>query len=120
MRNQEDLPGAASTTYTLLEYSILLIGSEFEGYSTTLESSYIYGKFGNLETIDPSVDGKHFKFDTGEGSPFDYVPDADLGQGCGMIRKGGKIIIENSLCEHSQLYGFVVGYVGRARAGPRP
>ena len=94
IKNQEDVPGAVDTPFTLIEYSVLLIGSEFQGFASPgVESSYIYGKFGDLETIDPLVEAKHFKFDTGEGSPFDYVPDAVLGQGCGMIRKGGKLII---------------------------
>ena len=65
-----------------------------------------------METVGAGETSKRFKFDTGDGSPFDYVPDADLGQGCGMIRKNGNIIIELSLCEHSQLYLIIVGYAG--------
>lgn len=87
------------TTYEYLQYITLLIGSDFEGYSTVEESSFIYGKIGELEVVDPQQDNRVFKFETSdEGSPFDYVPDNNLGQGCGMIRKNGKIIIEEGKC----------------------
>lgn len=112
IKAQEDLPGSVLSEYQQLTYSILLIGSDFDGYSTTLESSYVYGKIGTLEEVDPAVDDRQFSFETpDEGSPFNYLPDADLGSGCGMIRKSGNIIIEELDCDLSKFYVFITGFV---------
>ena len=89
----------------------MLIGSDFSGFSDSLESSFIYGKLSNVETVDPPFKSRLFTFETSdEGSPFDYVPDADLGQGCGMIRKNGKIIIEVGQCQFSKFYVILAGF----------
>ena len=104
--------------WSTLTFSILLIGSDFSGFSDSLESSFIYGKLSNIETVDPAVPRRRFTFETNdEGSPFDYVPDADLGQGCGMIRKNGKIIIEVNACMYSRFYVVIAGFYGESGGG---
>ena len=68
--------------------------------------------------MDPAVQNAWFDFDTNdEGSPFNYVLDTDLGQGCGMIRKNGQIIIETRLCQFSRFYVVLAGFFGEVSAG---
>ena len=65
--------------------------------------------------MDPGVKIAWFEFDTNdEGSPFNYVLDTDLGQGCGMIRKNGQIIIEARLCQFSRFYIVLAGFFREA------
>ena len=68
--------------------------------------------------MDPAVQNAWFDFYTAdEGSPFNYVLDTDLGQGCGMIRKNGQIIIETGLCQFSRFYIVLAGFFGEAAGG---
>ena len=58
----------------------MLIGSDFSGFSDTLESSFIYGKLDDIRSVDPAVQDAWFDFDTNdEGSPFNYILDGNLG-----------------------------------------
>ena len=68
--------------------------------------------------MDPASTRRWFNFETSdEGSPFNYVPDANLGQGCGMIRKNGKIIIEVNECMYSKFYVVIAGFYAESGGG---
>ncbi len=75
--------------------SFIAIGSNFPGYSSDVESSYVYAKNSKMQAIDPAMDAHQFDFSTTSvaDSPFGYLPDTNLGAGCGVIRKDGNLII---------------------------
>ena len=104
--------------WTMLMYNIFLVGSDFSGFSDTLESSYIYAKLSDIEAVDPASADRIFTFSSpGEGSPFDYVLDGDKGQGCGMIVKAGQIIIEERLCQYAKFFAVISGFSGVSVGG---
>ena len=75
------------SVYTYLSVNVLLIGSDFSGYSNSVESSFIYTKMSQLEYVTdypegggvPNVAQFDFKNGNGDTSPFDYLADADFG-----------------------------------------
>jgi len=48
-----------------------------------------------MQTIAPTDDSHQFDFSTSSisDSPFAYLPDTNLGVGCGIIRKDGNLIL---------------------------
>ena len=106
------------SVYTLLTVNVLLIGSDFSGYSNSVESSYMYAKLSQLEYVTDSNQGTYgksiaqfdFRSSKEDSSPFDYLVDSDFGSGCGAIRKGGKMIVETGACAQANFYAFVTGF----------
>ena len=93
-----------------------MIGSGFSGFYENIESSFVYAKMGVLEgvidddTTDRLIAQFDFKNSVADSSPFDYLPSSTMGNGCGSVKKGGKIIIETNGCERSNFYAFVSGF----------
>ena len=90
---QSPEPGIASTEFTLLRMGFIIVGSDFPGQSSSVESSYIYAKNSNTILVDSSKRVGIFNFAAGGTSPFDYSPNSNLGSGCGSVFKDGKTII---------------------------
>ena len=47
-----------------------------------------------MQEIDSAKNSNQFDFKTAESDPFNYLPDTNLGNGCGAIKKDGNLIIE--------------------------
>ena len=112
----DSIAGGEISEYSKIGLSIMMIGSDFDGSSGTVESSFIYGKMGQLEEVVDDDTRRFAQFDFRNGvadsSPFDYLPTSTIGDnGCGSILKGGKIIIETGTCELSNFYAFITGFV---------
>jgi hypothetical protein len=99
--------------FSQLLMSFLIIGSDFPGFSSDMESSYVYAKNGYLQDVASAEESTFFDFKSSSGvsdSPFNYLPDGYYGQGCGAIKKGDNMIIEDELCQHQQFYVYVTGF----------
>lgn len=70
-----------TTFYTKLRLSFIAIGSNFPGYSSGVESSYVYAKNSKMQVLDSGMDSHQFDFSTSaqSDSPFAYLPDSNLG-----------------------------------------
>ena len=58
-----------------------------------MDSSYIYAKNSDMQEIDSAKPSNQFDFKTAESDPFNYLPDTNLGKGCGAIKKDDNLII---------------------------
>ena len=88
------------SAYSQIAMSVILVGSDFSGYSDTIESSYIYPRNDDLEIVtydDTTIANNvgQFNFEILDSpSPFNYIVSGSLGQGCGVIRKNSQLIVE--------------------------
>lgn len=103
-------PGATATEYSLLRMSYIIIGSDFPGQPSNVESSYAYAKNSGLVLVDSSKQVGIFNFANGGTSPFDYSPNSNLGSGCGSVFKDGKIIIETGGCQYYRFFVYITGF----------
>jgi hypothetical protein len=65
-----------------------------------MESSFVYAKNGAMRAVSATSEAAFFDFSSAgaSDSPFNYLPDGYYGQGCGAIKKGDNVIIEDGLC----------------------